>query len=107
MIWMVRSNFLLPTYTNGVRSHTFDEREVLALLILLRPYSVAGAPVKELSDFVAHREKDRGSLKTYVQHVLTYCDAVVAQREGQVQIGVVHSVATFRDTSARRSQDSS
>jgi hypothetical protein len=62
-----------------IRAHTFHERDVLAFLILLRPYSVAGSPVRELSNFVAHREKDRGSLKTYVHYVLTYGEAVVAK----------------------------
>jgi len=54
--------------------------------------------MRELSDFVAHREKDRGALKTYVHHVLTYCDAVVAKRAAQVQIGAVHSAVAFRDS---------
>ena len=93
-----KEHLLVGDLYRRIRTHTFHERDVLAFLILLRPYSVAGSPVRELSDFVAHREKDRGSLKTYVHHVLTYGEAVVAKRAAQVQIGVVHSAAAFRDS---------
>ena len=34
----------------------FHERDVLALLILLRGHSAAESPVRELADFIAHRE---------------------------------------------------
>jgi hypothetical protein len=81
-----------------VKAYKFHERDVLAFLILLRLHSAANSPMRELSDFVAHREKDRGALKTYVHHVLTYCDAVVAKRAAQVQIGAVHSAVAFRDS---------
>src|SRR5262245_13816243 len=42
---------------------TFHERDVLALLILMRPRTDDNSPARELSDFVAHREKDRGALQ--------------------------------------------
>jgi hypothetical protein len=80
-----KEELLVGDLYRRIRSHTFHERVVLALLILLRPYSVANSPVRELSDFVAHREKDRGALKTYVHHVLEYGKAVLAERAAQVQ----------------------
>jgi hypothetical protein len=54
--------------------------------------------VRELSDFVAHREKDRGSLKTYVRHVVTYAEALVTKNATQLKVGVVHSAAAFRES---------
>jgi hypothetical protein len=93
-----KEQLLVGDLYRRIRTRTFHERDVLAFLILLRPHSVAGSPVRELSDFVAHREKDRGSLKTYVHHVLTYGEALVAKRAAQVQIDVVHSAAAFRDS---------
>jgi hypothetical protein len=81
-----------------VKVHTFHERDVLALLILLRPHASAGSPVRELSDFVAHREKDRGSLKTYVHHVVAYGEALVKKTAAQLKIDVVHSADAFRES---------
>jgi hypothetical protein len=78
-----------------ISERAFHERDVLALLILLRPHSAGGSPVRELSDFVAHREKDRGSLKTYVHHVITYGEALVKGTAAQLKIDVVHSAAAF------------
>lgn len=91
-----KEQLLVANLYQRIRTHTFHELDVLAFLILLRPHSVVGSPVRELSDFVAHREKDRGSLKTYVHRVLAYNQAVVAKKTAQVQIAAVHSAAAFR-----------
>lgn len=80
------------------KARTFNERDVLALLILLRPHAAAGSPVRELSDFVAHREKDRGSLKTYVHHVVAYGEALLKKTAAQLKIDVVHSARAFGDS---------
>ena len=93
-----KEELLVGDLYRRIKAYEFHECDVLAFLILLRPHSAANSPVRELSDFVAHREKDRGALKTYVHHVLTYCNAVVAKRAAQVQIGAVHSAAAFRDS---------
>jgi hypothetical protein len=42
-----------------VVNRLFHERDVLALLILLRDHAPKASPVRQLSDFIAHREKDR------------------------------------------------
>ena len=78
-----------------ISERAFHERDVLALLILLRPHSAGGSPVRELSDFIAHREKDRGSLKTYVHHVVAYGEALVKRTAAQLKIDVVHSAEAF------------
>lgn len=93
-----KEELLVGDLYRRIKSYKFHERDVLAFLILLRPHSVANSPVRELSDFVAHREKDRGVLKTYVYHVLEYGKAVLAEKAAQVQIGVVHSAAAFHDS---------
>lgn len=78
-----------------VVDRTFHERDVLALLILLREHAAKASPVRELSDFVAHREKDRGSLKAYVHHVVAYGEALVKRTPAQLKIDVVHSGDAF------------
>jgi len=57
---------LIKHYYDKVTSLSFDERDVYSLLILLRPYSQKDSPVYEFSNFVAHREKDRGHIYEYL-----------------------------------------
>jgi hypothetical protein len=68
-----------------VTEHTFHERDVLALLILLRAWAPQKSAVHELADFVAHREKDRGGLKDYVAHVSEYLKAQATGRAGSLR----------------------
>ena len=67
-----KEKFLVDELCRRIREQKFHERDVLALLILLRGHSAAESPVRELADFIAHREKERGALKKYVQHVVAY-----------------------------------
>jgi hypothetical protein len=78
-----------------VAGRAFHERDVLAFLILLREHAARASPVRELSDFVAHREKDRGSLKTYVHHVVAFGEALVKNTAAQLKINAVHSAEDF------------
>lgn len=78
-----------------VVARTFHERDILALLILLREHSPKLSAVRELADFVAHREKDRGSLKAYVHHVVKYGEALVNGTAASLKIDVVHSADDF------------
>jgi len=55
-----------------VRTRRFHERDVLALLILLRLHAPAGSAVRELGDFIAHREKDRGLLKSALDRLKAF-----------------------------------
>jgi hypothetical protein len=57
---------LINQYYDKLTSFSFDERDVYSLLILLRPYSQKDYPVYEFSNFVAHREKDRGHIRDYL-----------------------------------------
>lgn len=52
-----------------IQERTFHELDVFALLIVLRAHTEAKSPMRELGDFIAHREKDRGLLKAYIQRV--------------------------------------
>ena len=81
-----------------ITSRLFHERDILGLLILLREHAADPSPVRELGDFVAHREKDRGALKKYVQHVAAYLEAAAKKKPAQMKIESVHSRAAFRDS---------
>jgi hypothetical protein len=57
---------IIKTYYDKLTSLSFDERDVFSFLIVLRPYSQKGSPVYEFSNFVAHRDKDRGYIYDYL-----------------------------------------
>jgi len=81
-----------------ITSRTFHERDVLAMLILLREHSPGGSPVHELADFIAHRKKDRGWLKKYVQHVVDYGEALVNGSAAQLNIDAIYSPSEFYES---------
>ena len=93
-----KERFLVDELCRRITQQIFHERDVLALLILLRGHSAADSPVRELADFIAHREKDRGALKKYVQHVVAYGQALANGTAGQLKIEPVFTSAAFRDS---------
>ncbi len=61
---------LLTSLVERVQSLTFEERDVMLLLISLRDHAIGNAPlVAELGDFIAHRAKDRGLLLEFMKTV--------------------------------------
>jgi hypothetical protein len=71
-----KERFLVDELCRRITQQIFHERDILALLILLRGHSAAKSPVRELADFIAHREKTLGKIKEYVQHVVAYGQAL-------------------------------
>lgn len=71
-----------------VQSRYFSERDVLALLILLRRHAAPDSVVREFGDFVAHREKDRGVLQKYLRRVQLELRGQQPKREGPVVLPV-------------------
>lgn len=64
-----KERWLLQQLTSAVNDGDFTERDVLALLILLRRHSERTSPVHEFADFVAHRDKNRGIVKKYLRRI--------------------------------------
>jgi hypothetical protein len=64
-----KESWLLAETLAALRIGSFSERDVLALLMLLRPYAAVQSPIREFADFVAHRQRDRGILRTFVDRV--------------------------------------
>jgi hypothetical protein len=86
-----KEQFLSQLYQRICASH-FYERDVAALLILLRRHAEKYSPVRELSDFIAHREKDRGTLKTYMEDVVRY----IRKGTERVSTHPIHSATDFK-----------
>jgi hypothetical protein len=81
----VKERWLIGQSHAEIASGTFTERTVLQLLILLRRHAPQGTPVLEFGDFIAHREKDRGILRRYMQRVQ---QALLGQRNKPVRLPV-------------------
>ncbi len=48
---------------------TYDEIDILAFLITLRESVRKGSLIREFGDFIAHRSRDRGILKEYLERL--------------------------------------
>jgi hypothetical protein len=64
-----KERWLVEQLLSVINSGTFTERDVLALLIVLRNHAKDDNVIREFGDFIAHREKDRGWLQKYVHEV--------------------------------------
>ena len=64
-----KERWLIEQARATLEAGTFTELDVLGLLILLRRHAQPTSVVREFGDFVAHREKDRGILQTYLRHI--------------------------------------
>jgi hypothetical protein len=58
---------LVDYYHNIITTKAFSEKDIFALLMILRQYADKLSPVYEFANFVAHREKDRGFIKEYLE----------------------------------------
>jgi hypothetical protein len=76
----------------------FHERDIIALLILLRRQTEENSPLRELCDYIAHRDKDRGPIRDYVKHVLDYCKALRSKQSATLAVDVVHTPKSFRSS---------
>ena len=93
-----KEKLLVDGLSRRIIGRTFHERDVLALLILLREHAPTGSPLRELADFIAHREKDRGSLQKYVRHVVAYGEALADGSVAHLKIDPVYTASGFRDS---------
>ena len=63
----IKEKFLIEKMHSTICSGNFHELDVLTLLILLRPHVEKKSHIMEFSDFVAHRERDRGLLQEFLK----------------------------------------
>jgi len=63
----IKENQLINYYYKKISLNNFDEKDIYSFLILLRQYATSKSPVYEFANFIAHREKDRGYIKDYIE----------------------------------------
>lgn len=81
---------LIQRFYETIQSGTFDETDVHSLLILLRETVKHGDLVRELADFIAHRNKDRGEVHHYLANI------AIKLADKQLLTSDVHEVFTRR-----------
>lgn len=85
-----------------ILSGTYNENDVHLLLLMLRNYADSkAAPIREIGDFMAHREKDRGPVFNYMQRTKAKFDSLIPanqKRPVNINIAEVFSVLDFRDS---------
>lgn len=64
-----KERLLIEQLHSTILSGSFAERDILALLIVLRNHAKKDTLVREFGDFVAHRERDQGIFLRYLQSV--------------------------------------
>jgi hypothetical protein len=57
---------LVKEIRSKIIRNKYDETDILGLLILLREHSSLGSATREFADFVAHREKSKGTIHNYL-----------------------------------------
>lgn len=95
---------LLTQLHGRFEAGNFSELDVHSLLALLRDDSPGGGPVRELGDFIAHRERDRGKVHRYLTEMKTILDRLGTQND-VLRVGVVftdEAIAKAIDTELAR-----
>lgn len=71
----------------------FGELEINSLLITLREGAPSNGPVRELSDFVAHRLRDKGPVHRFMKGMVTAMDKYRAGQAVVFSVGLVFTEA--------------
>jgi hypothetical protein len=81
-----KENQLIMFYYNKIQKGSFDEKDIYTFLILVRPYAKKNQPVYEFSNFIAHREKDRGFISDYLKETKTKAALLSQPRKAPFKI---------------------
>lgn len=65
---------MIDHFLSIIKSEKYTEKDIYAFLMLLRPYSEEGSALREFSNFIAHRNKDRESIKNYCDNIQNILD---------------------------------
>jgi hypothetical protein len=86
---------LISSLRRKIKEKDFHERDILALLLLLRQYSASHSPVYELANFINHREKVQGHIKDYLYEAKKTLDD--AKQKGAGRQLVFRELFTVKD----------
>jgi hypothetical protein len=61
-----RERHLLAHYLARIAGDVFEEADIYAFVLLLRPYASEGSSLREFGDFMAHRERTQGTFRRFL-----------------------------------------
>jgi len=103
---------LLKSYHQKIELNAFDEKDIYSFLNLIKKFAEKNAPILELSDFIAQREKHRGHIHTYLLDAKVKVDKSVKGKTALIMepvysfeqiannindIMVLHKLSGFKD----------
>ena len=89
---------LIELHHGRINDRSFEENDVHSLLILLREHSKRNTPVREVADFIAHREKDRGLIHKYILKSRTEFNKAYKNQSYQLTVKEVFSEEELLDS---------
>jgi hypothetical protein len=90
-----KERWLIEQARTTIDTGTFSEWDVLGLLIMLRRHAPPNSAILELADFVAHRERDKGILKMYLNRIQTALKSNTSPRGQQTTFPVFTSTDIY------------
>lgn len=92
-----KAKSILSDFHDKLISKTFDEMIIFSLLILLRDYYKADKVIVGLSDFIAHREKDRGEVHKYLAKMRSEMIKATQDKGYNFSVGLVYTEKQITD----------
>jgi len=92
-----KDKLMVQRYHNKLVAHECDEDDVYATLILLRECSSKSSPLREVADFIAHRERDRGAVFQYLSDTKKQFINASQRKPFSLTINEVYSEHEFTD----------
>ena len=95
----IKEASLVKYYYDKLTAITFDEKDIYALLILIRAVSKDQEPIIwELANFVAHRERDRGEFWDVLSQTKSFFNANGIKLGDTFEVKPVFSAEEIRDS---------
>jgi hypothetical protein len=95
----IKEASLVKYYYDKLTAITFDEKDIYALLILIRAISKDQEPIIwELANFVAHRERDRGEFWDVLSQTKSFFNADGIKLGDTFEVKPVFSAQEIRDS---------
>ena len=69
-----KADEMIKKIYNMLKDNVFLETDILNFLILIREHLAKTSTLREICDFIAHRERDRGNTFNYLKKIKKYVD---------------------------------
>ncbi len=84
---------LVEYYYNKFAERSFDEKDLYSFLLLVREDAHDNKVIKELGDFIVHREKNTGYVKEYLEE----CKHIIINLEKEKNSRKIEDIFSFKE----------